>query len=40
MEVPRVSKVPKLFVSLFIKGNLISCLLLFMLMLYTLWDIA
>lgn len=38
MGVPRRSKVPKLLYYLFIKGNLISCLLLFLLLIYSIWD--
>ena len=38
MAVPRRSKVPKLLYFLLIKGNLISCLLLFLLLIYSIWD--
>ena len=38
MEIPRVSKIPSLLNSLLIKGNLISSMILFLLLMYTIWD--
>lgn len=39
MRLPRKSKVPQLLTSLFIKGNLISFLILCLLFLYSVWDV-
>jgi phosphatidylinositol N-acetylglucosaminyltransferase subunit A len=39
MRVPRESKVPRLFCSLLLKGNLINCLVLFLLLCYSVWDL-
>lgn len=40
MKIPRRSKVPQLLTSLFIKGNLVSFLILFLLFLYSVWDMV
>lgn len=39
MQVPRKNKIPNLLYALFINGNLISCLIITLLFVYTLWDV-
>jgi hypothetical protein len=39
MKIPRKSKIPNLLYALFINGNLISCLIITLLFIYTVWDI-